>query len=229
MLRKEERKTLYGSAYVERFQKGHSSMRLDRLVKYIKLNSDSIVADFGCGNGMMMPLIAHKVDRYIGVDFSEPFIQAALANQKRLNINNAEYVCDEIQHFCDARQGGFHIALAMDLSEHVYDDEWLECLKSIRKSLKGHGKLYLHTPNAEFFVEIMKANNVIVKQFPEHIAVRDPFHNIKLLKEAGYSKIHLRFLAHYNLLKVVHIFSFLPGVGKYFRARIFIVASSGKS
>lgn len=229
MLHKDERKTFYGPAYVDRFQRCQSSVRLQRLVKYIELNPDSIVVDLGCGSGMMMPMIAHKVDRYVGVDVSETFIQAASANQKRLNINNAEFVCDEIQHFCDARQGEFDIALAMDLSEHVSDDEWLECLKSVRKSLKEQGKLYLHTPNAEFFVEIMKANNVIVKQFPEHIAVRDPFHNMRLLQEAGFSTIHLRLLAHYNLLKVVHVLSFLPAVGKYFKARIFIVASLEES
>jgi hypothetical protein len=44
----------------------------------------------------------------------------------------------------------------MDFSEHVYDDDWLKILSSIKNSIKSGGSLYLHTPNSLFFVEQMK-------------------------------------------------------------------------
>jgi len=60
----------------------------------------------------------------------------------------------------------------MDFSEHVYDEEWREILRGIRSALKPTGRLYLHTPNAEFILEIMKARNLILARQPEHVAVR---------------------------------------------------------
>ena len=53
----------------------------------------------------------------------------------------------------------FDLGFAMDFSEHVYDKQWIEILKSIRKSMKPDGKLYLHTPNFDFFLEKMKDRN----------------------------------------------------------------------
>ena len=58
------------------------------------------------------------------------------------------------------------------------------------------------TPNADFFLERMKDKGILVKQFPEHIAVRTPEHNVALLSEAGFRIEHVRLLPHYNILKV---------------------------
>jgi cyclopropane fatty-acyl-phospholipid synthase-like methyltransferase len=217
-------KKLYGWEYVRSFQAHQSPKRLKRIIKYIALKSDYVVGDFACGSGMMMPYIAPKVKYYIGVDFSEPFIQAARSKKAALGIDNAEFIYSEIADFCNQSPERFDMALAMDLSEHVDDREWPAILKSIRLSLKNGGRLYMHTPNAYFFIEALKACNFIFKQFPEHIAVRTPQHNFNLLKEAGFSEIKLITLAHYNILKYIHPLSYLPVVGKYFKARIFIIA-----
>ncbi len=218
-------KDFYGAGYVKSFEAHQSPERLKRLLKYIKLAPDYAVADFACGSGIMMELIADKVKRYVGVDFSKSFIQSAIKKQKLLGIRNAEFSHSRIKDFCDKFGERFDVGLAMDFSEHVYDKEYLEILKSIRASLKKYGTLYVHTPNAYFFMEIMKAGNLIFRQFPEHIAVRTPEHNLSLLKEAGFSGTKLIALAHYNALKCVHPLSYLPVVGKYFKARIFIIAT----
>ena len=114
----------------------------------------------------------------------------------------------------------------MDLSEHIYDVEWIQILEKIRKSIKPDGKLYLHTPNAEFFLERMKSRNFIVKQLPEHIAVRSPEHNASILREAGFKIRHIWLIPHYNILRIVHPLSYIPVLGKYFNARIFIEATA---
>ena len=114
--------------------------------------------------------------------------------------------------------------MALDFSEHVNDEQWLQILKSIKSSLKIGGRLYMHTPNANFFLEIMKNRNFIFKQFPEHIAVRSAKQNQLLLEKVGYKVKETKFIPHYNFLKYIHWFSFIPGLGSYFKARIFIVA-----
>ena len=221
----EELKEIYDEDYVK-FYKRKSPVRLERLIKYMKVDSTSNVADFACGNSMLMGLIAPKVDSYVGIDFSEPFIRAANEKKERLSIMNAEFTCSDINDFCMRHQNTFDVGFAMDFSEHVYDHEWVQMLISIRKSLKPNGKLYLHTPNAEFFLEKMKNKNFIVEQLSGHIAVRTPEHNTSILREAGFNVTKVWLVPHYNILRLVHLFSYVPIVGKYFKARIFIEATA---
>lgn len=225
MKTKEELKELHGEEYVESYKR-KSLVRLERLVKYMTMDSTCSVADFACGNSMLMELVAPRVKSYIGIDFSEPFIKAANEKKEKLSIANAEFVCADINEFCQRYQNAFDIVFAMDVSEHVYDHEWGQILRSIRKSMKPSGKLYLHTPNAEFFLEKMKSKNFIIKQFPEHVAVRTTEHNCSMLSAAGFNLERIRLLPHYNILRVVHPLSYFPVVGKYFKARIFIEAST---
>ncbi len=106
----------------------------------------------------------------------------------------------------------------------MYDDEWADILSKMHSTLKSGGKLYLHTPNKNFILEIIKKNDLIIKQFKEHIAVRDVQHNVNLLIQAGFSDITVKLLSHYNVLRYLHIFSVILFIGKYFKARIFITA-----
>ena len=225
MKSKEELKQLHGDDYVEAYKK-KLPMRLERLLRYMRLDHTVSAADFACGNGMLMELIAPRVKSYTGVDFSEPFIRVANEKKEQLAIRNAEFVCANISDFCQQRLGSFDAAFAMDVSEHIYDEEWLQTLKSIRSSLKPGGRLYIHTPNAEFLLERMKDKGILFKQFPEHIAVRSPEHNMALLRDAGFTIAQLRLIPHYNVLKILHPLSYIPGLGKLFKARIFIEAAA---
>lgn len=221
----EELKEIYDEDYVESYKR-KSPVRLERLIKYMTIDSTSNVADFACGNSLLMGLIAPKVNSYIGIDFSEPFIKAANEKKERLLIKNAEFVCADINEFCQQHKNAFDVGFTMDFSEHVYDQEWVQILRSIRKSLKPNGKLYLHTPNAEFFLEKMKNKNVIVKQLSGHVAVRTPEHNVALLREAGFNVAKVWLIPHYNIFRLVHPFSYIPVLGKYLKARIFIEATA---
>ena len=218
-----ELKEFYGEEYVRLFAK-KSISRLKRLTKYIETDTSSIVVDFGCGNAMLMDIIAPKVMSYAGVDFSDEFIKVAKDRQSKLSIKNATFYCSDIESFCYDNEKKYDIAFAMDISEHIYDEKWLRILKAIKYCLKKNGKLYLHTPNAEFFIEIMKEKGFLLNQFKEHIAVRNAENNISLLKSGGFKNIELKLIPHYNILRFFHPISFLPLVGKYLKARIFIEA-----
>jgi len=226
--RSQEKKNLldlYGSHYVKRFENEQSPLRLKRLIPLMELSGDMTVCDIGCGNGMLMEHICPLVARYVGVDFSEEFIVAANRRKEVMGIKNAEFQCEEIKTFCRQRPTSFDVAFAMDLAEHVYDKEWVEILSAIRSSLKPRGNLYLHTPNADFIVEKLKAKNIVLKQFPEHIAVRDEEQNRAMLKLAGYDETKTTKLPHYNILRILHPVSGIPLLGRYFEARLFIKAS----
>jgi 2-polyprenyl-6-hydroxyphenyl methylase/3-demethylubiquinone-9 3-methyltransferase len=217
-------KKLHGNEYVERFNLEQSPLRLDRLNSLIALSKDMLVCDFGCGNGMLMEYLCPRVAEYQGVDFSENFIVSAKARKQSLGFSNATFFCEDINQFCASRECQFDAAFAMDFSEHVHDDDWIRILVSIRSTLKPGGILYLHTPNARFLIEIMKEREFLLRQFPEHVAVRDAEHNVALLVQAGFVSVNVSELPHYNILKLLHPLSFIPIVGKYFEARLFIQA-----
>jgi 2-polyprenyl-3-methyl-5-hydroxy-6-metoxy-1,4-benzoquinol methylase len=216
--------SLYDEEYVTKFEADQSPERLRRLLPLMDLGAKNIVADFACGNGMLMELVAPMVQEYVGVDFSQRFIEAANRKRDRLAIRNASFVCARIEDFCTQYPEHFDTCLVMDASEHIPDGEWISILTGIRFSMKSKGKLYVHTPNADFFLEIMKSKNFLVKQFREHVAVRTASRNAELLYEAGFSEVETSLLPHYNFLKYLHPLSFFPGVGKYFKARIFLSA-----
>lgn len=215
---------MYGKDYVEKFSKFHTSFRIERFRQYLNLKKSDSAVDFACGNGLLMEQIADKVSSYVGVDFSEEFIKEAIKKQKDLGIQNASFVCSDINDFCKNNHQSFDCAFALDFFEHVYNEELLTILISIRESLKPGGRLYIHTPNSLFFIEKMKKHSFILKQFPEHIAVRSPNEIINLLNKAGFRKEKLFLLPHYNILRYVHFFSYVPWIGKYFKARIFVEA-----
>lgn len=220
----DQRLHLHGQEYMKRLLKQESRGRLPYLIDFVELDKEFVLADFGCGNAPVMELVSKEVRKYCGVDFSPAAIEFAKKRKNDIGAENAELYCGSIKSFCEKNSGRFDAGLAMDISEHVYDEEWLEILSSIRRSLKPEGKLYIHTPNGEFFLEIMKSHNFVVKQFPEHVAVRNARENLRLLVKAGFNSSKVLFLPHYNILKFIHVFSGLPWVGRFFKARLFIIA-----
>ena len=75
----------------------------------------------------------------------------------------------------------------------------------------------------------MKDKNFLLKQFPEHIAVRTMEANAALLEQAGLQIVQARRLPHYNWLSILHPLSFLPVAGDCFAARLFIEAAKPSS
>jgi len=202
----------------------HTNRRLKWLLEYVTLRKDFRIVDFGCGSGMLMELVAPNVASYTGVDFSEEFIAESRRRQQQLRVSNAEFVCSGVEEFCTQHVGRFDVGFALDFAEHVPDAAWRRYLEAMRLSLRQGGSLYLHTPNAHFFVEIMKEKGIILRQFPEHVAVRSPDEHVQLLRQAGYTVERVSLIPHYGELRVLHLLSHLPGIGRYFKARIFIEA-----
>jgi cyclopropane fatty-acyl-phospholipid synthase-like methyltransferase len=215
---------LHGHEYMNKLLKAESSARLSHVMQYVDLEKNYTVADFACGNAPMLNFLGQQVKNYYGIDFSPPAINNAESRKSRLALQNAHFQCGSIKSFCNENYGRFDAGFALDLSEHVCNEEWIQILSSIKTSLKKGANLYIHTPNGNFFLEIMKRYNFIFKQFPEHIAVRNVEENLVLLERAGYKIKKVVFLPHYNILKYMHIFSYMPWLGKYFQARLLIIA-----
>ena len=217
-------KDLHSGDYVEKYESKPIS-RISRLAEMMRLDRRTTrLVDLACGNAMLLDVVHDKVASYTGVDFSEDFIAAAHKRAARLGIVNCEFHCGDIVRFCASHPEEFDVATAFDFSEHIYDDDFVSIFSAVHASLKPGGRLYLHTPNLDFFMERMRDSSFILHQRPEHIAVRNISQNIALLHRAGFAPTGIRsqFIAHYNILKLLHPLRRLPWLGKYFEARIFI-------
>lgn len=197
--------------------------RLQRLLPLMQLRADDRVVDLGCANGMLAALVHDSVAQYVGVDFSDDFIKVARANAAARGMSTATFHCQDIVSFCREHPQAFTVATAMDFSEHLYDNEFVEIFTAVRGALAPGGRLFLHTPNMDFFYEWMKAAG-LAPQFPQHIGVRNAARNVQLLEQCGFARRHIEVtdLPHYNILKLVHPLRRLPGAGRWFRARLFI-------
>jgi SAM-dependent methyltransferase len=215
---------LHGRDYAERFDRMHGRRRLLQLLPLMRLEKDDDLVDFACGNGLLAAETHDRVHSYTGVDFSQPFIDLAVARAARLGARNLRFECASIEEFCTAHLQRFDVACAFDFSEHVPDGEWLQLLAEMRRSLKPGGRLYLHTPNAGFVLERLRSKNFILRQSPEHVAVRDMRANLELLRQSGFSITAARFVRHYNVLRFLHPLRRVPVIGPWFAARIFIEA-----
>lgn len=220
----EQRKMLHSGDYATDFQNVHPPIRIGRLLDRLPLPTNAAVADFGCGSALLLDHIKDRVATYVGVDFSHDFIAIAEERAKALQMNHSEFFCGAIQDFGDENPNRFDAVFALDLSEHVYDDEWQGIVRSAWNVLKPGGRVYLHTPNRSFFIECMKDRNFILKQFPHHVAVRTPEDNAAFFIDAGFVDVQVDLIAHYNVLRYLHWLSVLPVIGPWFKARIFLTA-----
>lgn len=219
----DELRAIYDEAYAEGYDP-HAVPRIDRLLPMCALSPDMVVADFGCGNGVLGERIAHRVARYVGVDFSPSFVRVAERRAAAAGLTNVSFHLGDIPAFCADRPAAFDAAFALDVSEHVYDDGFVALAAAIRGALRPGAPLYLHTPNGAYVLERLRAWGVM-SQIEGHVAVRDPAHNERLLREAGFASVDTVIVPHYLPLPArFHPLGRLPGVGPWFQARLFVTA-----
>jgi transposase len=100
-------------------------------------------------------------------------------------------------------------------------------LASLRRVLRKGGILVAYTPNREHYVERLKAHDLLLKQFPEHIAVRRPAEIRRLLEEEGWRVAELSYsTAPFPGVRLLErLLARIPGVGRLFRYRILVTAA----
>jgi cyclopropane fatty-acyl-phospholipid synthase-like methyltransferase len=217
----EELHAIYDRQYVDIYDP-HAVQRIRRMLPFFNLSHDARVADFGCGNGVLLELISSRVGEYYGVDFSEPFVRAAERRRDALGITNGTFECGDIVACCARHPNAFDVAFAIDFSEHLYDDDFVRIFRAIHGALKPGAPLYVHTPNAEYFVERFHEWGVL-RPVEGHVGVRSARRHQELLALSGFTRVDVRYLPHYlYAASAFHWLGALPIVGRHFRARLFL-------
>ena len=97
-------------------------------------------------------------------------------------------------------------------------------LREARRVLKTGGRLGLYTPDRAHYVERLKAHDFVLRQFPQHIAVRRAAAYRRFLLEAGFRiDLDTWSVSPFPLVRLLErALSPLPFLGPTFRYRILL-------
>jgi ubiquinone/menaquinone biosynthesis C-methylase UbiE len=190
---------------------------------------DKTVLDLGSALGDVCFLLAPHVKEAIGIDASPRAVAIADDRRRERGFANVRFIESDVAELAGVPDASVDVAGAFDLLEHVDDETVRRMLSALRRVLKPGGVFVAYTPNREHYVERLKAVNLILKQFPEHIAVRRPREIRRLLEDEGWRIRSLRYSPSPfpGVRWIERALWRLPVVGPLFRYRILLEAVPG--
>lgn len=217
---------LYNNKYFNNLPS--KSKRIEIIDSYLSLNNNDRVCEFGCGIGDVLFYIQHKIQYGLGVDFSTSAITEANKRKLSQKIGKLDFIKEDIRYLGQKEElnESFDKVLLLDVTEHIDDKLLTDFLHSARQLLSADGRLIIHTPNLEYYLERMKQKNFILHQYPGHIAVRNFEQYKNLLIRSGFRIVNLYRLPHYHkwLGLIDRLLMKLKIVRKFFESRLLIVA-----
>jgi SAM-dependent methyltransferase len=187
---------------------------------------EKTVLDLGSALGDVCFLLAPHVREAIGVDASPRAVELAEGRRRERELSNVRFLRSDVAVLAGLPDSSVDLAGAFDLLEHVDDDTVRRMLRALKRVLKPGGAFVAYTPNREHYVERLKAVNLLLKQFPEHIAVRRPREIRRLLEEEGWRVRSIRYsTAPFPFVRWIERALWrLPVFGPLFRYRILVEA-----
>jgi len=147
-------------------------LRWRQILAMVDPQPRDVVLELGCATGRHARRIAPLCRQVIGVDSAEAAIARARATAGACD-DRCRFVRADAAHLGFLADGSIDKAMAIDFIEHVPDAALRSILGEVRRVLRPGGLLAVFTPCASHYVERLKARNVILKQLPGHVAVRD--------------------------------------------------------
>jgi len=150
----------------------------------------------------------------------------AEAERARRGAANVRFAKGDVADLSAFPARSFDAVAAIDLVEHVDDPTLRAMLAECRRVLVPGGRLGLYTPDRLHYVERLKAHDLVLKQFPEHIAVRRAAAYERFLADAGFRVDLLAWSVSPfpGVRWIEKALARLPLVGPTFRYRILIRA-----
>jgi len=196
------------------------------ILRLARPSAEKVVLDLGSARGDVCFLLAPRVSEAIGIDASFRAVEIAETERAKRGLTNVRFVAGDVADLGAISDSTVDVAGAFDLLEHVDDSTVRQMLQALRRVLKPGGVFVAYTPNREHYVERMKARNILLRQFPEHIAVRRPREIARLLEREGW---RLRAMAYSTspfpgVRWIEKLLAPCPGIGRLFRYRILVEA-----
>ena len=184
------------------------------------------VLELGSARGDVTFLLARHAREVVGVDAAPEAIAMAEAARAELEVGNVTWLEADVADLAPVADASVDAVAAIDLVEHVDDPTLAAMLRECRRVLVPGGRLGIYTPDRAHYVERMKAHDFVLKQFPQHIAVRRVAEYRRFLREAGFEiDLEAWSVSPFPGVRwVERALAPLPLVGPTFRYRILIRA-----
>lgn len=225
---------LYDAAYYEGLHPRHwfknpprKYAERDRdVLRVVAPREEDVVVELGSARGDVSFLLAAHAREVIGVDAAEEAIAMAEAERERRGLPNVRWLRADVADLSALPDGSADAVAAIDLVEHVDDATLAAMLAGCRRVLKVGGRLGVYTPDRAHYVERMKAHDFVLRQFPQHIAVRWARDYRRFLAAAGFRvDLDTWSVSPFPGVRwVERLLSPLPLVGPTFRYRILLRA-----
>jgi len=224
----------YGRVYFEGLHPHHWFRNPPR--KYAERNRDALrvvaprpsdrILELGSARGDFTFCLAEKAREVVGLDASEIALEMAEAERARRGLANICFVKGDVADLKAFGNASFDAIAAIDLVEHVDDPTLGAMLRECRRVLPPGGRLGVYTPDRAHWVERLKAHDLVLRQFPEHIAVRHAGDYERLVSEAGFAIDLLDWsVSPFPVVRwIERALAPLPLVGATFRYRILLRA-----
>ncbi len=225
---------LYDPEYFAGLHKSHWFTNPPR--KYEERNRDALrvidarpsdrVLELGSARGDVTFFLARHVRDVVGLDASDDALELAEHARLANGIGNVSFAKGDVADLSQFADASFDAVAAIDLVEHVDDPTLAAMLAESRRVLRAGGRLGLYTPDRAHYVERLKAHDVVLKQFPQHIAVRRARAYRGFLSDAGFRlALDTWSVSPFPLVRLVEgALAPLPLVGETFRYRILMRA-----
>jgi len=150
---------------------------------------NKLCLDLGCAKGTISYLLRQMGGKWVSADLDS----ANLLATKELVRENVVQI--EPQRF-PFRNGSFDVVVALDILEHVEDDE--TCLQEIKRTLKQKGEFYLSTPSLGrlHIVNLLKRKSGLTLE--EYGHVREGYQLEALIKRLEKEGFQVRFFTTYS-------------------------------
>ena len=155
--------------------------RIKKFLKRVPKNINKIL-EFGCGNGISLQILQEKNKDFIlqGIDLNPASVKSC--DEKGINCQLAD-----ITDFSKQHKKIYDAIISFEVLEHLVDPK--KVLKSIKKTLKKDGIIYMTMPNyiAYDFLEIGEGYRNLFG--PGHLNYFNPKSIEILLKQCGFKDI----------------------------------------
>jgi ubiquinone/menaquinone biosynthesis C-methylase UbiE len=199
------------------------------VLRVVSPRPEDLVVELGSARGDVTFLLARHAREVVGVDAAPAAIAMAEAARAELEIGNVRWLEADVARLEPIGDGSVDAVAAIDLVEHIDDPTLAAMLAECRRILKPGGRLGIYTPDRAHYVERLKAHDVLLQQFPQHIAVRRVAEYRRFLLDSGFAiDLETWSVSPFPLVRWVEkALSPLPLVGPTFRYRILIRALAG--
>ena len=156
--------------------------RLKYIEEAVSLN-DSVVADIGCGGGILSEAMARRGATVTAIDLAPDAIEAGKAHAKIHDLT-IDYRVQSLEMLADMSAGQFDVVTCMEMLEHV--PEPADIIKCCAKLLKPGGVLFASTINRTpkaFLSAIVGAEYIL------NILPRGTHHYAKLIQPAELTRL----------------------------------------